>query len=81
MITGTALFRYKPELGWQVFDWIPANVLGTETMIKVIHDEKGKPSLLRLGADYIKKPRKGRFCKWPHKLIHWPTAELARLAA
>lgn len=68
--TGTAVFRFNQLYGWQVFDWMPCPVAnGVITLI--IRGADNQASLLMIRGRFIDEPRKGRFTKCPHKLIHW----------
>lgn len=78
---GTVIFRYSPIFGWQIFDWVPSKNAHIETGCMVIRDAKDKASLLRLDGYFIKQPKRGLFCKQPHKLIIWPAQQLQRMAA
>jgi hypothetical protein len=69
---GTAFFIYREDIGWQVLAWHPSKVEITEIKKTVIHDIKGRPSILRLTGNFIKKPIVKRLCKHPAKLVYSP---------
>jgi hypothetical protein len=81
MITGTIVMRWKPNYGWQVFDWIPASFTIDKPSIKVIYNAGGKASLIRITATFKTKLRVRQFSKAPHHYIHWQPQQEERMAA
>jgi hypothetical protein len=81
VITGTILMRWKPEYGWQVFDWIPASFTIEKPEFKVFYDSKGKASLLRITATFKTKLRVRQFSKFPHRYFYWRYPQAERMAA
>lgn len=78
---GTLVLRFRPDYGWQVFDWIPASLAIDKPALKVIHHSDGHASLLRITGSFDRAFRRKQFCRAPHKLMCWPRPQDQRLAA
>jgi hypothetical protein len=81
MMSGTLVLRFRPDYGWQVFDWIPASFAIDKPALKIIRHRDGHASLLRITGSFARSFRRKQFCKAPHKLVCWPHPEQQRLAA
>jgi len=68
-MNGTAMFTYRQDLGWRLFDFISAADQVERPKVTVIRDERNKPSLLMLTGKFHTPMLKGKFTKRPYRLL------------
>jgi hypothetical protein len=81
ILSGTLVLRFRPDYGWQVFDWIPACCAIVKPEIRISYHSDGHASLLRITGSFDRAFRRKQFCRAPHKLMCWPHPQEQRLAA